>query len=284
MNEPLIPGGFILLSRRLIESEIWEKPPLYLKVWLYLLTKAQHKQYKGLKRGQLYTSIPEIIEACSWKVGFRVVRPTKDQIYQVIDWLRNPNGKISGSNDEADTKATMITTMKATHGLLINIDKYSVYQDPNSYESNAESNNERDTKATMNTHNTNKNVKNDKNEKEIIPYSEIILYLNKKTGKNFSSKSDANKKLISGRFSEGRTLEDFKSVIDLKCKQWLDNPDMNKYLRPATLFSQKNFENYVNEKQPVQQAKQPTSIRDKEIEFQQWVTSGGDPDAFNWTQ
>jgi len=42
MKEILIPGGYILLSRKLIESEIFKKPPLYIKVWNYLLLKAQH--------------------------------------------------------------------------------------------------------------------------------------------------------------------------------------------------------------------------------------------------
>ena len=67
--------GFILLSRSLIESEIFSKPPLYLKVWIYLLTRAQHTDYKGLKRGQLYISIPEIQEACSHFEGFRKETP-----------------------------------------------------------------------------------------------------------------------------------------------------------------------------------------------------------------
>jgi len=43
-----IPGGYILLSRRLIESEIWDKPPMYLKVWIYILTKARHKANQNL--------------------------------------------------------------------------------------------------------------------------------------------------------------------------------------------------------------------------------------------
>lgn len=136
MPEPKIPGGYILISRKLVESEIWRKPPLYLKVWLYLLMKAQHGSYRSLKRGQLRTSIPEIIEECSWYVGYRKVKPTKDQIYQIIEWLRNPHE----SNDEHHTKATMITTTKATHGFLVTIDNYSFYQDSKNYESNDEGN------------------------------------------------------------------------------------------------------------------------------------------------
>lgn len=146
MSEPLIPGGCILLARKIIESEIWEKPPLYLKVWVYLLTRAQHGGYKGLRRGQLSTSIPEIIDACQWRVGACIKRPTKDQIYQIIAWLRDPqkgrfesNAKATREQRESNAKATMITTTKATHGYLITIDNYGIYQDMGSYESNAES-------------------------------------------------------------------------------------------------------------------------------------------------
>jgi hypothetical protein len=165
MGNPRIPGGYFLLSRKVIESEIWAKPPLYIKVWIYLLSKAQHSDYKKLKRGQLFTSIPEIIEACSWKVGYRKEKPTKDQIYQVIDWLRKGN---EGSY-EGETKATMVTTRKATHGLLINIDNFDYYQTSKNYEGNKESNDGEIAKATSEqrySNNINNNVKNGKNEKK----------------------------------------------------------------------------------------------------------------------
>lgn len=163
MNDATIPGGYIILSRKLIESEIWNKPPLYLKVWIYLLSRAQHEDYKKLKRGQLWISIKDIQEACCWYVGFRKETPTKDQIYQIIDWLR----KAYESNYESNEKAPMITTMKATRGMVINIEKYAFYQNPKNYESNKESNDEDDTKATGEQrapNRINKNVKNVKNE------------------------------------------------------------------------------------------------------------------------
>lgn len=167
MSEPLIPGGYILLSRRITESGIWDKPPLYIKVWVYLLSLAQHKEFKNLKRGQLRTSIPEIIEACSWKVGYRIERPSKDQVYKILEWLRSVN---EGGN-ESKTKATMITTTKATHGLLINIDNYCIYQDSKSYEANDEANDERVTKAERKQRqgdNINKNVNKDNNDKNEV--------------------------------------------------------------------------------------------------------------------
>lgn len=171
MAGPLIQGGYILLSRKIIDSEIWRKPPLYLKIWIYLLSKAQHKQYKKLEQGQLRTSIPEIMEECSWYVGYRKEKPTKDQVYQVIDWLR----KVSETVDEEDAKASMITTTKATQGLLINIVNYSTYQDPKNYKSNNDDNNEEDAKATreqQQPNNINNNDNNDNNDNKNI-YTEI---------------------------------------------------------------------------------------------------------------
>ena len=42
--------GYIKLSRRLLSSDIWFKPPLYLKVWIYLLCQASHQDYGTLRR------------------------------------------------------------------------------------------------------------------------------------------------------------------------------------------------------------------------------------------
>lgn len=125
--------GFILLSRSLIESEIFSKPPLYLKVWIYLLTRAQHTDYKGLKRGQLYISIPEIQEACSHFEGFRKETPSYRNIRTIIDWLRNPCGGKHGGQHGRQSDGTMIGTTRVTHGMLVTICNYDIYQDFNYY-------------------------------------------------------------------------------------------------------------------------------------------------------
>lgn len=78
-------------------------------------------------------------------------------------------------------------------------------------------------------------------------HQEIIDYLNEKTGKSFKASTPNTQKAINGRLSEGYTVEDFKKVIDTKTSQWLNNPDMQKYLCPDTLFRPSNFEKYLNE-------------------------------------
>lgn len=137
------------------------------------------------------------------------------------------------------------------------------------------------TQRTLNSDGSNK-INKDKEKKENI-YVEIISYLNEKTGKRFSPKSQANRKLINGRLSEDRTLEDFKQVIDTKVEQWLGNEKMDTYLRPSTLFRPGKFEEYLNEKPVKKSTEKKSDPRDKEIAFQEWMAEGGEPDEFDWS-
>lgn len=210
---PKIPGGYILLSKRIIESEIWKKPPLYTKVWIYLLCKAQYQNYKKLKKGQLRTSIPEIQENCSWYVGYRKMVPSKHQIYQIIDWLR----KVHESNYESDTSETMITTTKATHGMLINIDNYCFYQNPKNYEGNNGGNDENGTKATRKQRQPDNINKEYKEVKKKSTGAEIVwdYYLSKIQELGKERKKTAKKlSHINARIEEGFTTEQLCRAID----------------------------------------------------------------------
>lgn len=77
---------------------------------------------------------------------------------------------------------------------------------------------------------------------------EIVSYFNSVTGQKRSASCEETRKLISGRLAEGRTLEDFKTVIDRKHAKWKDDPKMKDYIRPSTLFRPGNFEDYLNER------------------------------------
>lgn len=141
-------NGYILESRTILNSDIWRKPSLYFKVWHFLLLKAQYSDYGNLKRGQLFTSLEEIREECSYFAGFRKVTPSKAQVYKVIEWLRNPYEGNAKGNNEGDTKEPMIVTTKVTHGMLVTICNYNVYQDFKHYEVNNGGNNESHMKET----------------------------------------------------------------------------------------------------------------------------------------
>lgn len=95
------------------------------------------------------------------------------------------------------------------------------------------------------------NTDNKKNmsskELDSIPYKEIVDYLNQKANTNYRHTTKKTRQLIQARWKEDFRLEDFKKVIDNKTSQWLNDPKMNKYLRPETLFGTK-FESYLNER------------------------------------
>ena len=98
-------------------------------------------------------------------------------------------------------------------------------------------------KDSNNTEYSKKELNNKENIKEI---EEVVNHLNLKAGTKYKSNSKNTTKHIKARLNDGYTLEDFKSVIDKKCSEWL-NTDMEKYLCPDTLFGSK-FEKYLNQK------------------------------------
>ena len=93
----------------------------------------------------------------------------------------------------------------------------------------------------------------------------VVDYLNKKTGKNFRKTSVKTKSLVNARLNVGFDEEDFYRVIDIKSKQWL-HTDMEKYLRPETLFSNK-FEGYLNEVVDVELDEYLGDAKPLDIEF-----------------
>ena len=84
-------------------------------------------------------------------------------------------------------------------------------------------------------------------EEDPIPYVEIIRDLNEVAEKAFMSSSNKTRELIRARWNEGFRLKDFLHVHKVKTEEWKNKVEMNKYLRPETLYSNK-FHGYVNEK------------------------------------
>lgn len=85
-----------------------------------------------------------------------------------------------------------------------------------------------------------------KSKSKIYIYTPVCNYLNEKAGTSFRESSSKTKSLIDARVNEGYSENDFKKVIDNKVAEW-KGTDMEKYLRPETLFGTK-FEAYLNQK------------------------------------
>lgn len=77
-------------------------------------------------------------------------------------------------------------------------------------------------------------------------YIKIIDYLNNKAGTHFKP-VESNLKFIKARLKD-YSEEDIKAVIDKKVADW-KGTDMQKYIRPETLFNATKFESYLNEKE-----------------------------------
>jgi uncharacterized phage protein (TIGR02220 family) len=81
--------------------------------------------------------------------------------------------------------------------------------------------------------------------KDPDPTEEAETPQNRRAGTKYKPTTVNTRKLVKTRLKEGFTVDDMKLVIDKKCAEWLNNPEMVKFLRPETLFGNK-FEGYLN--------------------------------------
>ena len=90
------------------------------------------------------------------------------------------------------------------------------------------------------------NINTDLKNTDEKPYKVIVDFLNEKAKTRYRANTKDTQKHINARLKDGYTVEDFKTVIDKKCDEWLGT-NMEQYLRPETLFGTK-FESYLNAK------------------------------------
>lgn len=90
----------------------------------------------------------------------------------------------------------------------------------------------------------------------------IISFLNSTTGSKYKASTDKTRRLIAARLAEGFTVDDFKTVIAKKAKEW-QGTDMAQYLRPETLFGTK-FEGYLNQPEVRNNRRSPISRAEQE--------------------
>lgn len=126
-----IPDGYILKARKIKNSPLSHCPPYVRETWDYLLREARWRDGyvagKLFKRGQIFTSAPEIKEALSWFVGYRKVSYKLSECENAMKILR---------------RGGMIATTRTGRGVIVTIVNYDFYQNPKNYESRNESRNE----------------------------------------------------------------------------------------------------------------------------------------------
>jgi uncharacterized phage protein (TIGR02220 family) len=97
----------------------------------------------------------------------------------------------------------------------------------------------------------------------------VVDYLNSQAGTRYKH-TDTNRKLINARLKEYTKREVF-DVITKKCAEWKGS-EMERYIRPSTLFNATKFDEYLNQKvidKPVTGRNTPsmdsTRTRDKTV-------------------
>ena len=233
--------GWIKLNREILESDLWHDVGTF-RLFVYLLLKASHSDNAKfrdveLKRGQWVRSYRKLAEDLAYKEG----RGTKQYSLRTI---HKSIGKL--------VDAGLITIQETEQGTLFTVVDYAKYQGfshPLKETVNGTAN-EQETPKAETVNKINNAIKNNNANKELIPYEEIVEYLNHKANKKFRDTTQRTRSLIRARWNEGFRLNDFKKVIDIKVSQWKNDPKMNRYLRPETLFSPK-FEGYLNEQHAV---------------------------------
>ena len=148
---PEIEGGYILLARTMLKSDLMDKPALWTKLWVWMLLRARRLAGSGFEVGELHTSIEEMREAMAYMVGYRKMTPTSKEIRKAYEGL---------------AKGTMIVTTKVTRGMRIKVLNYEHYQNPKNYEGHNEGHNERATKGKGWAHYKQEGFKNDKKENQ----------------------------------------------------------------------------------------------------------------------
>jgi uncharacterized phage protein (TIGR02220 family) len=229
--------GWVKLYRQTLENPIVCKDAEYFSVWCYLLLNATHKSYKVEFKGEVISLAPGQLITGRKKIA-QQFNISESKVQRILKKL------------EIEQQIEQQTSTKKRLISVLNWDKYqSIEQQDEQQVNNKRTTSEQQV-------NTNKNVRTEEcKEGKKKPLSDVpsdlvkdvIAYLNEKTGKAFKPASKKTQSLIKARVKDLSVgLDDFKKVIDVKCSQWLDDPNMSKYLQPTTLFGTK-FEGYLNE-------------------------------------
>lgn len=191
------------------------------------------KELIEAKRGEVITSEIKLMER--WKWG-------KSKTRTFLELLEK-DGMIFKKSDRKKTTITLVN--------------YGVFQDSQT-ENRPRADREQTTSRPRADTINNVNNDNNENKKEIkplsdktddVPYSEIIDFLNVKAETKFKASTETTRKHIRARWNDGFKLDDFKTVIEKKCREW-NGTTQSKYLRPETLFGTK-FESYLNQREGV---------------------------------
>lgn len=213
--------AYIKVDKKILDWE-WYRNLNTCRLFFHLLLKANWKagrfEGKDIPVGSFVSSISRLSE----ETGL-----TQREVRTAIDHLR-----LTGE----------LTIKSYNKYSVFTVNNYCQYQDIDKQsDKQLPSNRHSNDKLTT----TIEEKKEDKKENINNIVGQIIEHLNAAAGTKYRSRSDGTKRAIHARLSEGYSISDFITVIDKKVTEW-KGTEMEKYLRPQTLFGTK-FENYLNQ-------------------------------------
>ncbi len=265
--------GWIKLYRKIWDNPLWEyKPYDKARAWIDIMLMANHSdkdrlvgsQTENVKRGCLIVSEKKLMERWGW---------SKNKVRNFLDYLekekmieRNTSSKRTNLNlvnysvyqdtqttnePQMDCKRTTneppMNHERAANGLEMDCEKTE--DEPQKDHEWTVNEPKQEDKELYNINNIQneeaKEVKKEKKDTYLDERKQIIEYLNQRCGSRYSHSADYVKRAINARLNENHTVEEFYEVIDKKYEEW-QGTDMEKFLRPQTLFGTK-FENYLSQ-------------------------------------
>ena len=89
-------AGWIKLHRKVLDSEIWDKNPLYFKVFMFLCLRADYKD------GSIDFTLDQLAQAVEWREGRSPKVPSRKVLRDVLEWLESNEiikiSKVGGGN------------------------------------------------------------------------------------------------------------------------------------------------------------------------------------------
>lgn len=233
------------VDREIFSNSIWTNVAEF-RMFFYILGNAVWKE-SGIMMGNVLVGRGQYLRS------YRNLR--EDLVYLENNAIKHYSLSHIKTTTDKLVKDGRLEKTETELGTLFTVCNYELYQ---GFERFKKQNTEQSENAerTEKERRENNKKKDNKDNKEL--YKDIVEYLNLKTGKRFAYTTKPTTAKINARLEEGFTLDDFKKVIDIKVSEWLSDANMQKYLRPETLFGNK-FESYLYQET---EAKQDIEAKD----------------------
>ena len=95
--------GYVKQWRKETDSDIWDMPPLFYKVWRYLLMEADRNT------GVLTISGPQLAEYVQWTENKAIVRPDRKTIARILHYLESTGSLVTEISGNSSRRFYRIT-------------------------------------------------------------------------------------------------------------------------------------------------------------------------------